>query len=1546
MLMGAALAPITTSGDAAAAGPPSTVRNLAAVGGPKTGDMTVSWTAPVTGPVSQYFVQTAADGGAFGAPVSTGTAKKRAMPCAGVSTCTFRVYATNGNGTGPSTDVTSGWASPTVATLKTATGGPDVGQMALKWAAPKSDGGKDVTSYLYDVQTDSAGPWNGPFPMNGAGVTGGSVSCPSTNPAGGCKFRIYPVNSVGVGPVSNAVAGAWKVPKASKVTAVTPGRPVASATIEWSAPTDSGGLTVHYRYQISSDGGPFVNGASTLPDSPRQATVECPATNNCSYKVIAYNGKGAAPTSAAKTSAFNPPGAIRSPRAYVASTEDLNLGSGTPTVTVSWDVPTATGGQPITSYQGRECDGNCPTSTATWNSAPVVPLGTGGSWLTTCPAGLLTCSYQVRAVNVVGPGGWGPAIRITPFAVVSVTAVTAPPVGTVAIGWTGPAEAGQGIDHLSLYKCLVTSGCGNTAHWTDTGQTIPAGSHGTTDFCGADVQCAYRVVAYEVTTGGGSAASASASASGSTLAGAPQNLTAASGTSIGAVDLAWQAPANSGTFPVIDYKFSRSVNGGSYSADISTGSNALTYTDTGCGAGNLCTYKVDAVTLAGTGPYSNTATAEGANVPSAPRTLHATSGTTLGAVDLTWQAPLDDGGWGVTGYYLERSFNSGGTWTQSWTLGTSPSYTDTACGEGVACTYRVSAINARGTGPVSNSDTATGTNLSPPQSLTATTSTSTLGGVLLSWGYPLDDGGYPIQGYEFRYQVNAGAFSAWVSTGTGTGTSFTHLCGQDNTCNYEVRAFNVIGTSSPSNDASAMGLTDHTAPTVTVTTPTNGSNFTTTATPGITGTAGAGLGDATTVNVTIKLSGGAVRSFAVTRSGTSWTVGAGEWSATSPLPDGTYTVVATQSDWASNTGTSNENTFTVHNAPTVSITSPANAAVYSSSGTTYAGETSWASGCSANTICGTAASSPAATLTSVTVTIRQGTGNYWNGSSFGSGTPVSLTATGTTSWSLAFPIANFPAGGAYTVTATATDSIGNVSVPASNTFDVDYNPTAVIFVNPAAANDSGNGQTPATADKTINGGLADASVSRPTIVVAVGAHTGTVSTVPATAVTVRGGYSAASWLRAAHPRSRTAQNTSLASVITGTTGTDATGFLVNGYTATLQQLTVNSGTASGVGANAYGVRSISSGTVTLQRSVVAASAAVGGTAGSDASGNDGNGNTGGDGQGPAGNGNSNRGAGGGGGGASGRNGGGGGTGGAQGNNSGGSGSQGFVQASGQGGTGGNGGGGSSDTFCDTDAGAGGGGNPGAAGTANAAGSAGSLLLANGAATFGGTSPTGGSAGNAGHGGGGGGGGGGEHNSFCTDDHGAGGGGGGGAGGGGNAGGAGSNGGSSFGVYAFNATVSIDANSSVTAGNAGSGGRGGNGSAGGSGAQGGVGGQCDGGQEGGGGGSGGSGGGGAGGSGGGGGAGGHSMAVYHRGTGTMTNAGSLTKGAAGSAGVGGSGGSGGGGASGRGSSGKTNGSGCNAGGAGGGSSTGSSGTGGGGGSTGTAVLTYDNGSTTG
>jgi hypothetical protein len=79
------------------------------------------------------------------------------------------------------------------------------------------------------------------------------------------------------------------------------------------------------------------------------------------------------------------------------------------------------------------------------------------------------------------------------------------------------------------------------------------------------------------------------------------------------------------------------------------------------------------------------------------------------------------------------------------------------------------------------------------------------------------------------------------------------------------------------------------------------------------------------------------------------------------------------------------------------------------------------------------------------VSIRQGSGNYWNGSSFASSTEVLIGASGTTSWSYVFN--SFPAEGAYTLRALATDAAGNTS-SASTTFSIDNTAPTVAITFP------------------------------------------------------------------------------------------------------------------------------------------------------------------------------------------------------------------------------------------------------------------------------------------------------------------------------------------------------------------------------------------------------------------------------------------------------------------------------------------------------------------
>ena len=139
-----------------------------------------------------------------------------------------------------------------------------------------------------------------------------------------------------------------------------------------------------------------------------------------------------------------------------------------------------------------------------------------------------------------------------------------------------------------------------------------------------------------------------------------------------------------------------------------------------------------------------------------------------------------------------------------------------------------------------------------------------------------------------------------------------------------------------------------------------------------------------------------------------------------------YRVTASLRTWTS-TGVGSI-TFADTTAPMSVIASPSGA-VYSAS--------TWNAGC-VSTICGTATDAGGSDLQGVEVSIRRGSGDYWNGSAFSSASQVWNLASGTSSWVYGFPAANFPADGSYTVATRATDNALNVQSPVTTqTFTID-----------------------------------------------------------------------------------------------------------------------------------------------------------------------------------------------------------------------------------------------------------------------------------------------------------------------------------------------------------------------------------------------------------------------------------------------------------------------------------------------------------------------------
>ena len=95
------------------------------------------------------------------------------------------------------------------------------------------------------------------------------------------------------------------------------------------------------------------------------------------------------------------------------------------------------------------------------------------------------------------------------------------------------------------------------------------------------------------------------------------------------------------------------------------------------------------------------------DVPSTPTGLRAiTSGQTQ--IDLSWDTPASDGGTPITGYRIEVSSDGGSNWSDlvANTGNANRTYPHTGLTAGDTRHYRVSAVNAKGTGPASSVATA------------------------------------------------------------------------------------------------------------------------------------------------------------------------------------------------------------------------------------------------------------------------------------------------------------------------------------------------------------------------------------------------------------------------------------------------------------------------------------------------------------------------------------------------------------------------------------------------------------------------------------------------------------------------------------------------------------------------------------------------------------------------------------------------------------------------------------------------------------------------
>ncbi len=625
------------------------------------------------------------------------------------------------------------------------TASPGIGQVALSWTAPTSDGGSPVTGYRVRWRLAGTTSWttlpdrpSSPRAHTVSGLVSGATY----------EFEVYAINAIGVSSsAASASATVLSVPGAPTSLLAAPG--VGQVMLTWTPPTFDGGTPVtNYRIRWRLVGAPSWSAPLTRGAAPQAVTVSGLVSGaTYEFEVHAINAIGVGSSAASVSSTvWSVPGAPASVSAV----------PGVGQAVVTWDAPSSEGGTPATGYRVR------------WR------FGTSGSWTTlpdrsVSPRSLTVSGlrngashqFQVFAINAVGVG------TIAATTVVTTPSVPEQPTNLVAVpgdeqvdlSWSAPDDDG-GSPITDYVVRMSTSG----GSWV----TLDDGTSTSTTFTATGLRngTSYRFVVLARNAVGTGSTSASVIGIPVRPPDPPASITATPG--VGRVSLAWASPRSNGGSAITGFRLRWRVTGTETWTNLpDRSSTPRSFTVTGLASGTSYDFEVYSFNAIGVSTTAAAATATTPTVPDAPTGLTATPGDRL--VNLAWVAPTVTGGSTVTGYSIRWRVIGTTTWSTPVNRSASPrSYTVTGLLSGSSYEIEVYAVNAVGASALPATTTATVPTV--PDAPTGLTATPGNRQVSLSWSVPADGGAAIV---DYQVWMRAGSTGSWSRADGATPSTTT-----------------------------------------------------------------------------------------------------------------------------------------------------------------------------------------------------------------------------------------------------------------------------------------------------------------------------------------------------------------------------------------------------------------------------------------------------------------------------------------------------------------------------------------------------------------------------------------------------------------------------------------------------------------------------------------------------------------------------------------------------------------------------------------------------